>query len=83
MLGAVRWLLLVLPLASARSEFFVPGPPPYPRWKAGDVQKIRYRTTFTEYTIALWQQLDGAGNLGPILFRTSSLTGLYALLSVK
>ncbi|KAG9251069.1 uncharacterized protein F5Z01DRAFT_677315 [Emericellopsis atlantica] len=54
------------------AEFFVPGPPPYPRWTAGDIQDIRYRTTFTEYTIALWQQFDGSAKLGPVLFQTTN-----------
>lgn len=69
MLNPTLWVLLSLPSALALAEFFVPGPPPYPRWTAGDVQEIRYRTTYTEYTIALWQQFDDSAKLGPILFR--------------
>ncbi|PHH81654.1 hypothetical protein CDD83_3517 [Cordyceps sp. RAO-2017] len=76
MVGAAAHLACLVALgavvpALAASEFFVPGPPPYPRWKAGDVHQIRYRTTYTEYTIALWQQFEGAAKLGPIVFRTS------------
>lgn len=69
MLGAIPWVLLSIPFASAMAEFFVPGPPPYQRWRVGEVQKIRFRTTYTKYTIALWQQLNGAAKPGPILFR--------------
>lgn len=72
MLGAVLWILPGLPSAIALTEFIVPGPAPYPRWNIGELQNIRYRTTLTEYTISLWQQLDGAANLGPILFRMFS-----------
>ncbi|UNI13390.1 hypothetical protein JDV02_000138 [Purpureocillium takamizusanense] len=75
MLGALVWILLIsvhVPSVLSLAEFFVPGAPPYPRWRAGDVQKIKYRTTYTEYTIALWQQLDSAGRLGPILFQTTN-----------
>lgn len=71
MLREIFWIVLSIPSALAMAEFLVPGPPPYPSWKAGEVQQIRYRTTYTEYTIALWQQLDGAANLGPILFQTT------------
>lgn len=78
MLGAIPWILFSIPLASAMAEFFIPGPPPYPRWMAGNLQKIRYRTTYTEYIISLWQQLDGAGKLGPIIFRMFFWSRLYA-----
>ncbi|KAK2594002.1 hypothetical protein QQS21_008314 [Conoideocrella luteorostrata] len=72
MLRGILCILLSIPSALALAEFFVPGPPPYPRWKVGDVHKIRYRTTYTKYTIALWQQFDGAAKLGPILFQTTN-----------
>jgi len=72
MLDSILWVLVSLPSALTMAEFFVPGPPPYPRWTAGDTQKIRYRTTFTEYTIALWQQFDGSAKLGPVLFQTTN-----------
>lgn len=73
MLGAIPWILLGLPLAIARdAEFFKPGPPPYPTWEIGETQTIRYRTSYKEYNIALWQGLDGAANLGPILYRMFS-----------
>lgn len=76
MLGAIPWLLLGLPSVSAGvAEFFNPGPPPYPTWEVGERQTIRYKTSYTEYTIALWQQLDNAGSLGPILFRMFPLMG--------
>ncbi|KAK1250082.1 hypothetical protein MKX08_010085 [Trichoderma sp. CBMAI-0020] len=72
MLREILWILLSVPSALAMAEFFVPGPPPYPRWKVGEVQQIRYRTTYTEYTIALWQQFNGAAKLGPVLFQTTN-----------
>lgn len=62
---------LALGLAWAKTTWTVPSGP-WPRWTVGDIQTIEYTTTETEYTIALWQQLDGAGTLGPILFRMFS-----------
>lgn len=70
MLREILWILLSVPLALAEAQFYVPGPPPYPTWKTGEVQKIQYRTTFTTYTIALWQEYNGGATLGPILYRT-------------
>ncbi|RDA95110.1 hypothetical protein CP533_2189 [Ophiocordyceps camponoti-saundersi (nom. inval.)] len=72
---ASLWLLLgLIPSALAVSEFFTPGPPPYPRWKVGDVRQIRYRTTYTHYSIALWQQFDSSrsAKLGPIVYQTTN-----------
>jgi hypothetical protein len=68
MLGLIPWILLGLPSVSATAKFIKPGPPPYPKWDLGETQTIRYETTYKEYTIALWQQLQGAGKLGPILY---------------
>ncbi|KAJ6444308.1 fatty acid synthase subunit alpha [Purpureocillium lavendulum] len=71
LLSLLLLLLIGIPPASTLTEFFIPGPPPYPHWTAGALQEIRYRTTLTEYTIAIWQQFEGAAKLGPILYRTS------------
>lgn len=45
-----------------------------PIYRAGEVISVEWTTTYSEYTIALWQQdliQDGAV-LGPIVFGTSS-----------
>lgn len=80
MLNEILCVLLSSPLAWALAEFFVPGPGPSPRWTVGDTQEIRYKTTYTKYTIALWQQFDdeGAAELGPVLFRMYGLLCDYS-----
>lgn len=59
----------VLPLVAAL--FTNPDPIIRSTFHIGDRQTIRYNTTFTKYTIALWQQAPqgGAAKLGPILYR--------------
>lgn len=41
-------------------------------WTIGDTQTIKWTTTYTSYTIALWQQIlpGGPATLGNIIFRT-------------
>ncbi|RYP40878.1 hypothetical protein DL767_001359 [Monosporascus sp. MG133] len=63
-------LLVLLPLASC--QFFNPPETREAIWRVGEVQKIQYRTDFQEYTVALWQEIGGGANLGPILFQTRS-----------
>ncbi|KAK1772470.1 ser-thr gpi-anchored family protein [Phialemonium atrogriseum] len=71
MLLLVFVFLTTIPLAS--SQFSNP-PPKRTVWSLGEVQTIRYRTTFSNYTIALWQQSlqKGAASLGPIIFQTTT-----------
>lgn len=44
-------------------------------WTVGETQTIKWTTTFTEYTIALWQESLPAGvsTLDSIIFRSSGL----------
>lgn len=45
-----------------------------PIWTLGETKTIQFTTTYSNYTIALWQQTlaGGSAALGPIIFRTSS-----------
>ncbi|RYP51184.1 hypothetical protein DL768_003452 [Monosporascus sp. mg162] len=61
-------LLASLPLISC--QFFNPPEKREAVWRVGEIQKIQYRTAFKEYTIALWQEIGGSANPGPILFQT-------------
>lgn len=42
-------------------------------WTAGDVQTINFTTTYTNYTIAIWQQslVNDSTFLGPVIFGMS------------
>ncbi|RYP05664.1 hypothetical protein DL764_003673 [Monosporascus ibericus] len=63
-------LLLLVSLPFASCQFFNPPEKRQAVWRVGEVQKIQYRTAFEEYTIALWQEIGGGANPGPILFQT-------------
>lgn len=41
-------------------------------WTIGETQSIKWTTTYTSYTIALWQQIlpGGPATLGNVIFRT-------------
>ncbi|KAH6647401.1 hypothetical protein BKA67DRAFT_385963 [Truncatella angustata] len=43
-------------------------------WAVGDVQTIKFTTTYSNYTVALWQQnLEGGfALLGPVIFQTET-----------
>ncbi|KAI1099767.1 hypothetical protein F4804DRAFT_349115 [Jackrogersella minutella] len=43
-------------------------------WRIGEVQTIEFKTTFTEFSIALWQEVPegGSANLGPVVFETTN-----------
>lgn len=45
-----------------------------PVWTVGETKTIQFTTTYSNYTIALWQQqlAGGSATLGPIIFRASS-----------
>lgn len=78
-------VLTVVQMVSTESvgSFFNPPQMPHdvevlfssnPIYRAGEVISVEWTTTYSEYTIALWQQdliQDGAV-LGPIVFGTSS-----------
>ncbi|KAK5988725.1 hypothetical protein PT974_10214 [Cladobotryum mycophilum] len=68
-------LAVILPFVTGRFT----NPPEIIRgtFRLGDRQTIKYDTTFTNYTIALWQQAPegGAAKLGPILFETNNGPG--------
>ncbi|KAI0110254.1 hypothetical protein F4814DRAFT_426340 [Daldinia grandis] len=65
-------LLLIFTIASLALAQFSNPPPGQATWKVGEVQSISFRTEFTTFSIALWQQApDGASaTLGPIVFQT-------------
>ncbi|KND86158.1 hypothetical protein TOPH_09216 [Tolypocladium ophioglossoides CBS 100239] len=70
----VHALLFLSVIPAVTSEFFSPGAGPRLIWKTGEVQEVRYKTSFVTYTIALWQQNPGQGSakLGPIIFQTTN-----------
>ncbi|KAK5994548.1 hypothetical protein PT974_05026 [Cladobotryum mycophilum] len=43
-------------------------------FRLGEIQTIQYKTSFTNYTIALWQQslTEGAATIGPIVYQTTN-----------
>ncbi|KAK6062960.1 hypothetical protein SCUP515_12858 [Seiridium cupressi] len=43
-------------------------------WTVGEVQTIKFTTTYSNYTIALWQQSieGGSALLGPVIFQTQT-----------
>ncbi|KAJ4390096.1 hypothetical protein N0V93_007569 [Gnomoniopsis smithogilvyi] len=43
-------------------------------WTIGDTETIKWTTTYSNYTIALWQQIlpDGPATLGNIIFQTTT-----------
>lgn len=51
-----------------------PGYADDPIWTIGETKTIQFTTTYSNYTIALWQQTlaGGSATLGPIIFRTSN-----------
>ncbi|RYP93542.1 hypothetical protein DL770_000284 [Monosporascus sp. CRB-9-2] len=61
-------LLLLAALLLASCQFFNPPERREAVWRVGEVQKIQYRTALEEYTVALWQEIGGGANPGPILF---------------
>lgn len=79
-------ILLLIPLNAQESlkvgRFFNPpntdaSDPGYendPVWKIGETKTIQFTTTYSNYTIALWQQTlaGGSATLGPIIFRPST-----------
>jgi len=80
MRSSLFWLALLTGWASSQSvgKFFNPPnmPPGTVNYAqndnlyAGETISVEWSTTFSEYTIALWQQeldVDGA-NIGPIVF---------------
>ncbi|PHH73774.1 hypothetical protein CDD80_3561 [Ophiocordyceps camponoti-rufipedis] len=79
---ALLWLPLIL--AASNSEFYDPGAPPAPRYQAGSVHRIRYRTNYKAYNIALWQQFDNPprGELGPIVFPGISIAAAAAAIAI-
>lgn len=62
-------VLAIIPWAYA--EFFYPPMKGRGVLRTGERQTIKYKTPYTEYTIALWQQAlsGGAATLGPIIYR--------------
>ncbi|KAI1480086.1 hypothetical protein F4774DRAFT_379624 [Daldinia eschscholtzii] len=65
-------LLIVLTIASFCLAQFSNPPADRATWKVGDVQNISFKTEFTTFSIALWQQAPdgGSATLGPIVFQT-------------
>lgn len=69
---AIRALFFCGAILSLVTALFTnPDPIIRSTFHVGESQTIRYNTTFTKYTIALWQQAPqgGAAKLGPILYR--------------
>ncbi len=52
------------------SEFLNP-PADGAVWRIGEIQQVRYNTTFENYNIAIWQEsLSGdSASIGPIIYR--------------
>lgn len=67
MISPALFIAIFLPLAL--SEFIIPSEGPRLSLMAGQVQEIQYKTSFSTYSIALWQQFTGSARLGPILYR--------------
>ena len=79
------FILLLIPLNAQESpqvgRFFNPpntdaDDPGYandPIWTISETRTIQFTTTYSSYTIALWQQTlaGGSATLGPIIFRAS------------
>ncbi|KAI1804903.1 hypothetical protein F4811DRAFT_256848 [Daldinia bambusicola] len=68
----MKVLLLVLTIASFAFAQFSNPPPAQATWKIGEIQNINFKTGYTSFSIALWQQgPDGSSaTLGPIVFQT-------------
>jgi hypothetical protein len=66
-------LLLLILTATPRvsAKFYEPSSTEREVWKVGEVHKIPYDTKITNYSIAIWQILDGGdkGRMGPVLVR--------------
>ncbi|KAI1405317.1 hypothetical protein F4819DRAFT_482834 [Hypoxylon fuscum] len=68
------FLVLVITVASLVSAQFSNPPRNRATWKVGEVQSIRFKTDFTTFSIAIWQQAleGGSATLGPIVFETTN-----------
>lgn len=92
---ALLWLALAifLPVATSASksgQFFVP-PEPGPnqdytensRYVIGETRRIKFTTTFRDYTINLWQQslTQSAATKGPAIFSVSRLTSCFPIIN--
>ncbi|KAI1467701.1 uncharacterized protein F4812DRAFT_405803 [Daldinia caldariorum] len=68
----MKILLLVLTIASFAFAQFLNPHPVQATWKIGEIQNINFKTAYTTFSIALWQQgPDGSSaTLGPIVFQT-------------
>ncbi|KAI1767825.1 hypothetical protein GGR53DRAFT_71039 [Hypoxylon sp. FL1150] len=65
---------VLITIALVASAQFSNPPPNRVAWKVGEVQNIKFNTTFTTFSVALWQQAPGGGSatLGPIVFETTN-----------
>ncbi|KAI1774903.1 hypothetical protein F4818DRAFT_55245 [Hypoxylon cercidicola] len=65
--------LAIMVMSMVSAQFSNP-PPNRVTWKIGEVHSIRFKTKFTTFSIALWQQAPGGGSatLGPIVFETTN-----------
>jgi hypothetical protein len=49
-----------------------------PVWTLGETQTVQWTTTYTNYTITLWQQVGrSSARKGPSVFRTLTLSSLF------
>lgn len=75
------FILFTLLLPQGFCEFYTPQQKGRGVWKVGDVEPVKYKTSYTNYTIALWQQslTEGSAGLGPIVYRELQIFSLISL----